>query len=216
MEQLLNEINSIFGVTGAYIFSRKHGIMSRQMPEIFKDQRLEKLGIQLNRSFSIAEKNKVGIDSFEIGFERIKILGYVIDSSTCFYVFCQPDSNLALIKMSLDVIRIDILEEVKNYKADPKPTSDAKPAPKAVAANITPDKLLVSSAMGTELNIMKHAFTLAVGPMAEIIMKKLMKKWIAAGQADKSHLSELADLLQSQIDDPIAVAEFREGVKSVL
>ncbi len=216
MEKLLNEIKSIPGVTGSYVFSRKHGIMAKQMPDIFKAERLEKMGTQLNRSFTIGKKSKTGIESLEIGFESIKILGYGIDESTCFYVFCQPNSNMALIKMSLDVICMDILEAVQNYSASLVKQEAAAPAEKTPAEKVSPKILMASSALGKELGSLKHAFTLAMGPMAEIIMMKVMKKWIAAGNADKSGLNKLVDLLQEQIDDPNTITEFKENTKSIL
>ncbi|MCD4654728.1 hypothetical protein K8T06_12450 [bacterium] len=216
MDKLLKEINSISGVVGSFVFSRKNGVMARQLPDFFKDQKLENLGTQLNRSFAIGKKNKAEMESFEIGFENSKILGHSIDPITCFYVFCEPSINMALLKMSLDVVCEDILEMVQNFTARPVEQQAPDPVQSPPIIKVKPKELMNSSAIGKELKILKHAFTIAVGPMAEIIMFRIMKKWLIAGNPDRSRIGELADLLQEQIDDVSALTDFKESIKAIL
>ncbi len=229
MEALLKEISTLSGVVGAFIYSRKYGIISRSLLSIFKDQNLIKLGNQLQRAFVISEKSKLGLDFFEISYEGARLLCKPFGRNAGLFLICEPDVNMALLNMSINVISDDLAEKIAAVKTQPKAASASEEKVKSTdpgtrtqetqkpdKPSVKPKQLMQSNEMGPVLHEIQDAFIDVIGPMGKIIMKRWMKVWIKQGQADMPGIPALIQMLSEQLDDAQGKAKFMENLTHLL
>ena len=78
MEKILEELESIPGVMGSYVYHPKEGIIAKKMPSVFKDQKLIDIGKLLIKIHTSSRSNFPDLTEVSFFYEE-----YLIRDAPC-------------------------------------------------------------------------------------------------------------------------------------
>lgn len=216
MQELLDEIQSIPGIVGGFVFNAQNGVLVSDLPTVFKEARLLKIGRILTKLFA---KGKAGFNQLmeiTLAYEETLVIVREIREGDLVILLCDPGVNLNLLTMTLNLI----IEELDRPKAASPPPSDPAPtlrkaSPPPPAAE-SPEALMNEGPMAATLAEMQAALAKVVGPMAKILFMDALEKWTRSGPVGPETLDRLLDILDDEIADPDKSADYRNRVTPVM
>jgi hypothetical protein len=135
MEDLLNEVNAVIGVTGSFVGDRKGRILARALPSVYDDHSLEIVARTMMQTFTgleTARRRKVG--DIDMLFREGRLIMKPFNEG-CLGIVCVPRFNVALLNLTANVTLRKIHEELKQQAAA---QAEALAAPAAAAAPAVP------------------------------------------------------------------------------
>jgi hypothetical protein len=208
MKLIIDELKSVPGVIGAYLFNLKTGVLASNLPGLFKEEKLVSLGRMLTKMNSAGRRSFPDIVEGTLFFEESAIVLREVSGGTCLIAICDPSFNSNLLTMSINLT----LEELKNSgeRADPimQPAAAAAPPPKAAvpAAN----QLLADGPLATLLKEMQTLLSKVLGPMAQIVFQDALAEWAACHPPTAVALPQLVELLAREIGEPGRVKSYKQ------
>lgn len=199
MNSVLNEIKSIPGITGGFIFGPTHGIVANNLPSVFKEQNLDKIGNSLDKMYSSSKSNFTDVTELSLYYEESTLIVRPVGKTSLLVIICDPSINHNLLTMILNMVA-DKIEKIGTEldQADNKNEQEQLPAP---SEKISPEEFINDGPLSKQLQGMQKALFKIVGPMAKIIFKDAVSIWIESNSPTSSSFPRLFDILREEIND---------------
>ncbi len=214
MKALLEEVQSIPGVIGSYVFNPEKGIIISEMPLVFKDSNLVKIGKMLAKIYMTGFGSFPDISEITLYYDESLVVVRKIPAGVFLIIFCDPSLNLNLLTMTLNLIMDDLNKKGQNdiYNANNGSValSDKKPSPK------NPKDIINNGPLADTLKSMEKALAKVMGPMAKIIFKDSVDEWALNNMPSFDSIDSLVNLLAKEIDDPEKIDYYRELIEPYL
>ena len=237
MREALQEIKSFSGVTGAFVFSSTQGLVSSNLPEKFNHEDLEGLAKNFIGVLPLSTSADYPLSSLEIGMEDGQLFTQVIDENAVLFVFCEARANLALLRISAEVIAAQLrealaqgapIEEQLNPKAaqpvqapaPPQPVKEPalqKPTPQPQASKYpTLEELKTNPELSSGLFFIQKGLFISIGPTSRALLNETVGKWAVSGPTTKQRLKDLVLMLLESISDQQSKYRFHTEMYRIL
>jgi hypothetical protein len=203
MRAVLEEIQTIPGVTGGFLYHPRKGILESDLPAVFKEPKLLKIGRILVKIYATGRANFSDISEITLFYEESLVLIRELRDAVHLIILGSPDLNMNLLTMTLNLMMED-LDLHFNAPPDahlPKTESD----PMSMAGT-----LLERGPMAQALSAMQRELSKVVGPMSKIIFTDALRRWIDTGTPSPGTYSVLMKILADEIDDPEKMRYYRQ------
>lgn len=213
MQALLDEIQSIPGIVGGFVFNSRNGILASDLPAVFKEPRLLKIGRILTKIFMKGRAGFEHLTEITLVFEETLVIIREIREGDHVILLCDPGVNLNLLTMTLNLIIEELGEQPDQRPPEINRSPPPAEAPAAGASTgISPEALMTNGPLSPILGDMQAALAKVVGPMAKILFMDALEKWTRTGPATPDHLPRLLDIIDGEINDPAKSADYRNRV----
>ena len=202
MNKVLDEIKSIPGIVGGFLFDTVQGVKYSNLPPIFKDANLHKIGDVLDKMYVMSQSGLTDILDFFLYYEESTIITRQIGKTSYLVVISDPQLNQNLLIMTMNMNEEDLkLMGVKfdNANENNVTLSSAGEAP---VETVSAEEVIKNSPAATQLQEMQTALFKIVGPMAKIIFKEVVEEWVQSQEPDEASIPLLLNLLLKEINDP--------------
>jgi len=219
MQQLIDDLKSIPGVIGAYVFRTNQGVQCSNLPSIFKPERIADITKSLIKIHTAGKQNFADLVEVFINYEESMLFCRQFTPSNYVMAVCDPGMNLGVLAMSLNMALEEVSGRVAAEEASPPEVQEAEvleqpaaPAPPAAASPPSFEK----GPLAKPLEEMSKLLAKILGPMALIVFDDTVAKWAAGRTPTPSDLPELVDSLCREIDDSEKAKRYQELVQSYL
>ncbi|MEE4254590.1 MAG: hypothetical protein V2I50_11180 [Desulfuromusa sp.] len=211
MQKILDEIKTTPGVLGSAVFTSKSGILATNFPEIFKTDIQKRVGSILHRIFKLNETVKLDVNSYEIQYDEALLLIRKLCDTSSLIILCEPDAKVHLVNMSISMLATDLLDLIDDCENAPTPPEQvATPQPPADLDSV------LNGPLAEKFALMKRALAKHIGPVANKALKTSVQQWLEQGEPTETRLGQLAEIMQSEIDNPASQSEFMAELKGII
>jgi len=230
MQDLFNEIKGVPAVMGSYLHITGVGDINSDLPKIFL-AKLKEIGEIFDRVIKVNLATNMQTNTIEFRYDEATIFLKPIDQDSCLITFAEGDINRNLLNMTTGMLNDELKQTVAQARKDAATRShspqhrpvapDTRPGPAQppVAqkpASIDVNKIIHAGPMARIFQGFQDALAMAIGPIAETVMKESVEIWARAGNCSQERLPELVELLIREIDDVSLEAEFKLAIQSHL
>ena len=227
MQELLKEIKGVPAVMGSYLHITGVGDINSDLPNIFL-AKLKEIGEIFDRVIKVNLATNMQTSTVEFKYDEATIFLKPIDQDACLITFCEADINRNMLNMTTGMLNDELKQTVararKEAASRPLGTPShpatqtrvvaAPPVPTAASAKtIDVNKIIHAGPMARIFQGFQDALAMAIGPIAETVMKESVEHWARAGDCSQERLPELVELLIREIDDVSLEAEFKLAIK---
>lgn len=220
MDQILNELQSVPGVIGAFVFHTKTGILSKALPAVFKEAKLIRIGKSLVKIYAAGCMGTSELSEISLFYEESIVIVRRISTREFFIVLLDPSANLNLVAMSLNLT----IDELQSATEKDPVSAVLMPVEKTVEAvpqsngnnGFSPEGLLQNGSMAESLQKMQLSLAKVMGPIAKVIFRDALNEWIKAGKPSAATFTELIEILQTEINDPEKFRDYRQRIAAYL
>ncbi|NNJ99412.1 MAG: hypothetical protein HKP58_03265, partial [Desulfatitalea sp.] len=181
MRQALNEMNLIPGVMGGYVYNPELGVIEKNLPPVFKEERLRDISTQL-----VALERHFGSDFPDhtdafLFFEMFAITIREIENNFFFILLFDPKSKTNVLSVSINLILEEMRPLVREYKADEVLESPSKHHPKnsrksSVKRNMV-EEVMSKGPLSDNLKELEKLLVKILGPVAPLMFKNALEQW---------------------------------------
>ena len=211
MQKILDEIKITPGVLGSAVYTSKHGILATNLPEMFKADTQKRIGNILHRIFKLNETVNLDVNSFEIQYDEALLLIRKLCDTSSLIIICEPDAKVHLINMSVSMVSTDLLNLIDSCEQAP-----AVPAKVSTPQQPADLESVLNGPLAEKFALMKRALAKHIGPVANKALKTSLKQWLEKGEPSTTRLSELAEIMQLEIDNNASQHAFINELKEVI
>ncbi len=204
MEQILSELKTVTGVIGAYIYNAREGVSAKNVPAVFKDTKLAKMGRLLIKIYSAGQMSFSNLSEASLFYEESIVTIREIGNEFYLIVLFDPSAKITMLTMAINLVMEELSQGIsEKVKSDNiEPVTDQDVLPEINNEKLQPEELLNSGPMAGSLQGMQSALAKVMGPIAKIIFMDALKEWIIVDQPDFSSISNLVNILRKEINDP--------------
>jgi len=210
MDRVLDEIKSIPGIIGGFVYNSQKGIAASNLPMIFKQDRLQTIAKMLIKMYSSGSTSFPDIFKISIYYDESILMIRNIEASTYLIILCDPSINENFLAMSLNLIMADLK---KNLVSQLSAVSENPEENKPEESKIDGEKLLNQGPMSEALKEMQTALSKIAGPMSKIIFIDALNEWGKTGQPSFSSINDLIKILENEINDSEKMNYYRDLIK---
>ena len=116
MQQLIDDLKSIPGVIGAYVFRSNDGVRCSNLPSIFKSDRIADMTKSLIKIHSAGKQNFPDLVEVFINYEESMLFCRQFNSSDYVIAICDPGMNLGVLAMSLNMALEEVAGRVEGLR----------------------------------------------------------------------------------------------------
>ncbi|MBN2428253.1 MAG: hypothetical protein JXK94_07955 [Deltaproteobacteria bacterium] len=219
MQQLIDDLKSIPGVIGAYVFRTNEGVRCSNLPSIFKPERIAEITKSLIKIHTAGKQNFADLVEVFINYEESLLFCRQFTPSDYVMAVCDPGMNLGVLAMSLNMALEEVTSRVEAEETSPpavqeEPQLEEVEDPVPTEAVATPS--FENGPLAKPLEEMSKLLAKILGPMALIVFDDTVARWAAGRAPTPSDLPELVDSLCQEIDDSEKAKRYQELVQSFL
>lgn len=204
MESLLNELNSVKGLTGAYIYQSPGTVLLNTLPSVFKPARLLSLGKALVKIHGAGALSLPDLSDVILNFDESTVITRSVAEKTWLIILGEPELNVNMATLSVNLL----LDDFKGSFALPSgrertglPVPELAPT-SGSAPPASPKDLMEKGPLAPDLQAMQSALAKVIGPMAKIIFSECLEKWLQQNTPSREKLPRLTELVFLEIADP--------------
>lgn len=223
MQQLIDDLKSIPGVIGAYVFRQREGIRCSNLPSLFKADRIAEMTRSLIKIHTAGKQSFPDVIEVFINYEESMLFCRQFSTTDYLVAICDPGMNLNVLAMSLNMALEDISGEDETA---PSPAVDEnaaramtsppdKASVSAPPSGADPD-ILANGPLAQPLQEMSRLLTKVLGPMALIVFDDTVTQWAKGRTPSPSELPQLVQSICREIDDTEKAKRYQELVHSCL
>lgn len=227
MQELLNEIKRVPAVMGSYLHINGINAINSDLPNIFLPK-LKEIGEIFDRVIKVNLATNMQTSTIEFKYDEAMIFLKPIDQDSCLITFCETNINKNMLNMTTGMLNNELMQtvararnaaanrppEITPRSAAPSQMVNAPPAPPEESIKtIDVNKIIHAGPMARIFQGFQDALAMAIGPIAETVMKESVETWALTGDCSQERLSELVELLIREIDDVSLEAEFKLAIK---
>ncbi|AMV72264.1 hypothetical protein JCM30471_07480 [Desulfuromonas carbonis] len=201
MRTNLEELQTVAGVVGSYLFSLRQGVLASTLPPLFRTEKLQAMGRLLARIQTAGRGSFNDLSEITLVYEEFVLIVREAQAETLLVVIAEPGYNSNLLTLALNTTLNELPESSgTGSPASPRP---GKPAH-------TVDSLLAEGPLAAPLMAMQTLLAKVMGPIAPIIFRETAEEWLTRQAPSRSALPALFDLLAREIGDPEKVRTYRQ------
>ncbi|NLV24927.1 MAG: hypothetical protein GXY54_09125 [Deltaproteobacteria bacterium] len=221
MQQLIDDLKSIPGVIGAYIYHPNEGIRSNNLPPLFKTERMRETAKSLVKITAAGRHSFHDLADTFLNFEESSILCRQLSGSNFVIAVCDPEINFNVLTMSLNLAMEDVNSRIAAHQfvqAENSPPSPAPATPPVTAPTMaTPSPSAAAQPspgnLKEELDVVGQTLAKFLGPMAKIVFDDVVENWSQGRTPTRQDFPALIDALCQEIADPEKEKSFRGMVR---
>ncbi len=205
MNTVLNEIKSIPGIVGGFFFDATQGVQFSDLPPIFKDENLNKIGKVLDKMYGMSQSGLTNISDLFLYYEESTIIIRQIGKTSYLVVISDPQLNQNLLIMTMNMNEDELKAMGKKFDEANEKNIMLSPAVEAVeppVETVSAEDIIKNSPVSDQLQNMETALFKIVGPMAKIIFREAVQEWLQSQDPSESSIPMLLDILSKEINDP--------------
>jgi hypothetical protein len=103
---------------------------------------------------------------------------------------------------------LDLIDDCENAPTPPEQV--ATPQPPADLDSV------LNGPLAEKFALMKRALAKHIGPVANKALKTSVQQWLEQGEPTETRLGQLAEIMQSEIDNPASQSEFMAELKGII
>lgn len=214
MDELLQEIKILPGVLGVFVSVDKPDIIFSYVPDGYDHETLKLMGVSLQRIFKMNASCKLSVNSVEMRFPDSMILVKHLCDGSLLVILCETEANFSLINMTSNMLLGDLVLGVEKVRANPDAARQAVSAKKAGSMDFA--QAQNEKPMKSAIPIFQDALARAIGPIAAMLVKEIVGKWLQGGACVQERFPELIDLFCQEIGDAALEKEFRADTAKLL
>ena len=196
----LEELQTVTGVVGSYLFSVRDGILTNTLPSLFRTEKLQAMGKLLARIHAAGRGNFTDLAESTLVYEEFVLVMREARAETYLVVIAEPGYNSNLLTMALNTA----LSELRGgARAGTSPAQGQGPSG-------TVDSLLAGGPLSAPLTAMQTLLAKIVGPIAPIIFRETLEEWLTRQAPSRDALPALFELLAREIGDPEKIRTYRQ------
>lgn len=207
MKAVLEEIQTIPGVIGGFLYHPRDGVLERDLPAVFKEPKLLKIGRILVKMYASGRSNFSDITELSLYYEESLVVLRELRDAVYLIILGGTDLDMNLLTMTLNLL----MEDLDAHSPPPEPRPASPQAKKAGRAPIA-ETLLEKGPMAESLKAMRAELSKIVGPMSKIIFLDALNRWIDTATPSPAAFPALMDILADEIDDPEKMSRYRQLV----
>ena len=214
MDELLQEIKILPGVLGVFVSVDKPDIIFSYVPDGYDHETLKLMGVSLQRIFKMNASCQLSVNSVEMRFPDSMVLVKHLCDGSLLVILCETEANFSLINMTSNMLLGELALGVENVRTNPDAARQAVSAKKAGSmdfAQAQNEKPLKSA-----IPVFQDALARAIGPIAAMLVKEIVGKWLQGGACVQERFPELVDLFCQEIGDAALEKEFRADTAKLL
>jgi len=209
MINLIDELKVVPGVVGACIVNSEDGLLTTNLPAIFKPERLALVGQHLLTLSRSGYSCFPDLTDMTLNYDESVVVARELVDDTVLFAICDPSFNYNLLTMSFNLLQ-------EEFKAGNYGSAQVEPAAAPVTAEPAPATSVISAAMQELLDEMKGLLGKILGPMAGFVFDDVVDVWQGKGAADFSRIDELIAAINQEIDDAEKVDNYRRLIQPLL
>ncbi|MFO7816227.1 MAG: hypothetical protein R6V39_00885 [Desulfovibrionales bacterium] len=113
MEKLYNDFASVYGFIGICLYDVETGAFVKAMPEAYRENNLVEIGEILIEAYQAVGSDFGPIDDVTVREDTKLFLLQKITDNTFVYVLAEPDTNIFLLRLALNLISEDLLHHAE-------------------------------------------------------------------------------------------------------
>ena len=211
MPQSIDKLKTIPGVFGACLYSPEFGLQENNLPEIFEPEKLSMIGSHLTKLHTTARISFTDLNDLTLDYDELVVVVRELNKEQLIFIICDPSFNHNLLSMSLNLLK----EEVDGSLNDVAAITPLEEHPAETDTGIETEKV-DSQDMMVLLDNLSDRLLKIMGPMAGFIFDEAFDEWKNQGPVVSSRIDKLLTLLDSKIDDPEKIEQYRELIKPSL
>ncbi len=219
MSKIFQDLKSIQGFIGGYVFRPTVGILAKEMPSVYKDNKLSEIGDVLIKTYKSGSLNFPNMIDVSICFQEAVIIIREAAGNTFIFILVDPASNLNLFNMTLSVLMEDVAELIPSTEPNiPVEAAIPEVAPSPVDSGkpVSGSELLSEGPMSGKLQEIQDALAMVMGPIARIIMVDALDEWLKGNAPSHENIPALADILYKEINDSGRVGDFKKRMSALI
>ncbi len=220
MQKALNEMNLIPGVMGGYVYNPEMGVIEKNLPSIFKEEKLREISshlIKLNQLFGTDFPDHT--DAF-LFFEQSAVTIREIESNFFFVLLSDPKVKANMLSVSINLIIEELKPLIREYNPQDKAASSSNhQRSEKKESSIDPkvlEEMMNSGPLSDPLTKLKALMVKILGPVAPVMFKGALEKWCETQTPSTDTMPLLVDLLCREMGDGDFAEEFRKGSTFIL
>ncbi|HIJ90674.1 MAG: hypothetical protein OEV89_07895 [Desulfobulbaceae bacterium] len=214
MDELLQEIKMLPGVLGVFASVDKPDILFSYVPAGYDHETLKLMGVSLQRIFKMNASCQFSVNSVEMRFSEAMVLGKFICDGSLLVILCEAEANFSLINMTSNMLLGELALGVEKVRANPDAALQATSAKKAGSMDFA--QAQNEEPLKSAIPVLQDALARAIGPIAAMLVKEIVGKWLQGGLCAQERFSELVDLFCQEIGDATLENEFRAETEKIL
>lgn len=218
MQTIINDLITVPGVIGLYLFNSTEGVTANSMPPLFSDNELAQIGRVMAKIHTTCCQNVAGVEETAITYEEAEFIVRSAVDNIFLIVMFEPSMAQDLLTMSLNMAIDDLRKIIREQELAPElPIAAAmqdETAPPEKEARLSAEELLArgSGPLREKLLMMKSELIKVMGPMAKIVFVDALYLWMSNGSPSMAALPSLADILGKELGDPAKAIEYKKLV----
>ncbi len=199
MNTVLDEIKTIPGIIGGFVFGVTHGIQMNNLPPVFKETNLNKIGKVLDKIYRSSKAGSPDITELSLYYEESTIIVRPLGKTAYLIIMSEPSLNQNLITMSMNMVADEIIQmgETLDSAAENLDSNTQTQSGKEISA----EEIINNSPLSEQLCGMQTSLLKIIGPMAKIIFKDAINAWIGSNNPSESSLPRLVEILLNEINN---------------
>ncbi|MFA6464469.1 MAG: hypothetical protein WCT30_01855 [Desulfurivibrionaceae bacterium] len=214
MDELLQEIKILPGVAGVFVSVDKPDIIFSYVPDGYDHETLKQMGGALQRIIKMNASCQLSVNSVEMRFPDAMVLVKHICDGALLVMLCETEANFSLINMTSNMLLGDLALGVDKVRADPDAAQRAISAKKAGSMDFA--QAQNEEPLKSAIPVFQDALARAIGPIAAMLVKEIVGKWLQAGACSQERFPDLVDLFCQEIGDAPLEKEFRADTARLL
>jgi predicted regulator of Ras-like GTPase activity (Roadblock/LC7/MglB family) len=215
VDEILNDINAVVGVTGSFVCDDKGQVLSRALPGIFDETLLSPAGRTIAQTIAglrLARRRKVS------GLDLVYREGRVVVKNLrggCLCILCVPTINIPLLNLTANIVARKLAGQIAADQAAPieesVPHETKVPPPRQAQGSAGP------TLNGTFFSEVEQELTRLMGPMAAFVIGEQVAALGGTREAfplDRAH--QLVERLATEIEDESKRTQFQQIALEVL
>lgn len=214
MDELLQEIKMLPGVVGVFVSVDKPDIIFSYVPDGYDHETLKSMGGSLQRIIKMNASCRLSVNSVEMRFPDAMVLVKHICDGSLLVMFCETEANFSLINMTSNMLLGELARGVEKVRANPEAAMREISAKKAGSMDFA--QAQNEEPLKNAIPVFQDALAKAIGPIAAMLVKEIVGKWLQGGACAQERFPELVDLFCQEIGDAPLEKEFRADTTRLL
>ena len=214
MDELLQEIKTLPGVVGVFVLVDKLDIVFSYVPVGYDHETLKLMGGSLQRIFRMNASCQLNVNSVEMLFPEAMVLAKHIGDGSLLVILCETEANFSLINMTSNMLLGEIAQGVEKVRANPDGARQKNSARKAGSVDFS--QAQNEEPLKSAIPVFQDGLARAIGPIASMLVKEIVGKWLRGGACVQERFPELVDLFCQEIGDAPLEKEFRAETARLL
>ena len=214
MDELLQEIKMLPGVVGVFVSVDNPDIIFSYVPDGYEHETLKLVGGSLQRIIKMNASCQLSVNSVEMRFPDTMVLVKHIRDGALLVMLCETEANFSLINMTSNMLLGELALGVDKVRADPEAAQRAISAKKAGSMDFA--QAQNEEPLKSAIPVFQDALARAIGPIAAMLVKEIVGKWLQGGACSQGRFPELVDLFCQEIGDAPLEKEFRADTARLL